>query len=556
MRLEFDSRVNVEMLSLFLDENVTGFESRDTLDFEALLKLPDICMVLDPHAVLEGQSNYDVAKKLLQAAPPKITQCDYFDAKTNLMTSLKKDAMVEGRTLTYCDQKHTTGTDTVQPVNGVGIVLINKGFTFTELVQSSKRLRGLGKGQKIVLSLTKELVRVIFEEMGEDKLSSSTFLLWTLLNESKMLEKSLSVAFEQQLHSIYRNALIKSLLICSKSDDPALFMKKRALLCRTHRQLLVDKVDNYEFITFANLAKDDPAFDKFSKIYNDYKRTHNKLFDYADTEQLTKLKAKAKTYLAKEGFEIRSERLNLTDQKEEQKQTCRENQDAIETEKKNTNWRIWDLNKLISGNNFKKWVSSEGLSPRTSCAQFNELTVVPICDMILNVKLHHNFYASINYFQNRVKARGGITTVVINKLPSFKYLFVVENQSNFPKYIIVQKDEANMIRGAIKAIQEAKTKTNLSFSLYLKNGHLVESYGSEKTIQNEVFHTIFAQANFLNGSTLYKGHVREALKKWLAEEGTAAKIACFMERSQQNKLVHETPIQKIFDEVMFLQSRC
>ena len=68
------------------------------------------------------------------------------------------------RRFAFYDQVHTTGMDIKQGPNAVAVLTLGKDMTFRDYAQGAYRMRGIGKGQTIVLFVIPEVQRLCVSE--------------------------------------------------------------------------------------------------------------------------------------------------------------------------------------------------------------------------------------------------------------------------------------------------------------------------------------------------------------------------------------------------------
>jgi hypothetical protein len=129
---------------------------------------PPAHALIDTGALITGMDNEEVAQFLLQRLPPAMEGVVYLDRNDRQMillrasgrsTSLAQCGIPPAQRFTFYDQIHTTGMDIKQAPSAKAIVTIGKAMTFRDYAQGTFRMRGIGKGQSIVLYLTPEAPR-------------------------------------------------------------------------------------------------------------------------------------------------------------------------------------------------------------------------------------------------------------------------------------------------------------------------------------------------------------------------------------------------------------
>lgn len=536
--VHFDGKVHAEMIDLLHKPSQTTIVVQEKLDFKSLLGIPHVCMVLDPHALLEGRSNESVAKELLEAGDKRFGRCEFYNNKTNVLTSTTFAQGDPNRTLTYLDQIHTTGVDTVQPADGVGVLLANKNLTFTELLQAAKRLRGYGKGQKIVIAATKELEESILKTVGLPKLTNQAIVLWTLLNEASQLQKITSVSFDQQLQSIYRGGLLARLL---QTPDPL----KKAAIVKKFQLLMKEPVNSNEFKELASLDMPKTPLQKFLDKCEEYKLAFSDLLDSKKEAEIESLKVLAANHLAGQKNDS-SEQLNITAQKEQQ--IYKETEDELNVSQKSGAHINWTAKEVALSETFMKDWSTDAfktLYELTNKSNFESLSMLPFSFLTGKIPVRDDLFVSGNFIKGHY---------LFEKLmPKIEYILDMIGLDNSHKYMVVSRTEANQIRDSweYNINNLWKEKNAIKMNLYQADGYRVTGgLGGDPHIDKE----IIAIANFFNGETRLEGDAKEEMKKWLSK-GTAEKIDRFVKSAYYRKATHQrnlqgTVIQKLFDELL------
>merc|ERR550537_2117892 len=68
---------------------------------------------------------------------------------------------------TFYDHVHTTGMDIKQPLSCTACLTLCKDTTFRDYAQGAYRMRGIGKGQKVLIFLTPEVKARITADVKE-----------------------------------------------------------------------------------------------------------------------------------------------------------------------------------------------------------------------------------------------------------------------------------------------------------------------------------------------------------------------------------------------------
>lgn len=541
MKKEFDSSVHAEMINCFYSSQHTEFLVRDILDFDELLKIPNLSMVLDPHAVLEGRLNSSVAEELAQKGKAIFDRVDYFGDQSNVLTSISCNEMKNPskRALTYCDQLHTTGVDTIQPHNGVALILAKHGLTFTELMQAAKRMRQYGKGQKIVIFMTRSLELEILKTMDAQKMTHQLFVLWTLLNESEIMHKSTSISFEQHLQSIYRRLLIDALFKSKTKTQKSSVVNK-------YRGLLVEKVNNNEYLEFASLEQPKSPLTAFQEKLKEYEQLYGDLLDPKSKEDIAALERMAKVYLPQKSLRVSTEGLNVTAQKEQQ--VYKETQDQVKTPVKNANpFPSFDALVLLNKKSlYQGWTTNK--FDNAFKVQIKRLPVFEASPITaVDPRSYEDLFftsAFLGMKQNQI-VKGKFKKA----FPKVEFILSLIGPRQKHRYVLISKRQAHDFRRAFLQFENKPCK--MEAHVYLLDGYeITSSTGNPKKLDDR----ILAIFRFINGETMYPGPLRVSLKSWLKEGNTSQKISQFLKKATDSGLVllrslQGTDVQLVFDEL-------
>ena len=73
---------------------------------------------------------------------------------------LERSGVPPERRFTFFDQVHTTGMDIPQTASANAVLTLGKDLTFRDYAQAAYRMRGIGKGQCIILFVTPQVGRL------------------------------------------------------------------------------------------------------------------------------------------------------------------------------------------------------------------------------------------------------------------------------------------------------------------------------------------------------------------------------------------------------------
>ena len=147
----------------------------------------------------------------------------YNDKGEQTLTNGKSVASVDpAKRVTFLDQSHTTGADTKQANNAVGVLTIGKSMLLRDLLQGAWRLRGLRKQQKIVFLVDTEVEQIIRESLvlGRDiPLNFQNILEFVVKNQSHRQGSDAYQSFIQQLEGLRQTLLLDILLGRYEMDE-------------------------------------------------------------------------------------------------------------------------------------------------------------------------------------------------------------------------------------------------------------------------------------------------------------------------------------------------
>ena len=151
---------------------------------------------IDAGATMVSKSNLEAARILLENAPASIKGVLFLDSQD------KKSLLFRGSTtpvleddysgispeqrITYYDHSHTRGTDILQHSCATALVTVNSDMTLSDYLQAIMRLRRLGKGQKVVISLPSSLAKKMETEVGKFCNSvQEQIIVWFFINGAR-----------------------------------------------------------------------------------------------------------------------------------------------------------------------------------------------------------------------------------------------------------------------------------------------------------------------------------------------------------------------------------
>lgn len=129
--------------------------------------------LIDTGALITGMSNREVAGRLCDLLPSEMEGVVYLEQgghKKILLKAgrrpmdLERCGVPKEKRFSFFDQVHTTGMDIPQGASARAILTLGKDLTFRDYAQGAYRMRGIGKGQRIILFIIPEVQRLLSVE--------------------------------------------------------------------------------------------------------------------------------------------------------------------------------------------------------------------------------------------------------------------------------------------------------------------------------------------------------------------------------------------------------
>ena len=142
----------------------TGWSVAAVLEKVAALR-PPVHALIDAGALITGYSNLEVAATLLPLLGAEFGGVVYLDQGGNKAIllrgggtmGLERCGLPKERRFSFFDQVHTTGMDIPQASNARAVLTLSAELTFRDYAQAAYRMRGIGKGQTLLLLVTPEV---------------------------------------------------------------------------------------------------------------------------------------------------------------------------------------------------------------------------------------------------------------------------------------------------------------------------------------------------------------------------------------------------------------
>jgi len=134
--------------------------------------------LIDAGALVTGMSNQEVAEHLIRLLDPTAFEGVVFleqggHKKILLRTGAKMDlercGIQKERRFSFFDQVHTTGMDIPQGAAARAVLTLGADLIFRDFAQAAFRMRGIGKGQRIILFVIPEVERLKSNESARGR---------------------------------------------------------------------------------------------------------------------------------------------------------------------------------------------------------------------------------------------------------------------------------------------------------------------------------------------------------------------------------------------------
>jgi hypothetical protein len=536
MACRFDASADGEALHLLFNPEWTDLIS----DENHLQERPfAYCMLIDPKAYLEGNENRKIAEDLLNVTNSKITHVQYFDENNHLVLLdrnscihlANKELCSPENRVTYCDQQHSTGTDTVQPHDGKALLLISPGLTLTDLIQGSKRMRKWGNGQRVVLWCAPKGYAEIITRY--QKLTMDTLIMWCVENEAAQLDKTLLFSYLEQVHSVYRKSVLLQIMSLATASQKSLTFK-------FYRSLFVDTVDMHEYIVHASLDAPPSPLQKFNTTFEGYRSLYQDVLSAEDKEELSRIAEKARALLGGIDRECKTGAREVEMTVLLERDCVQTNQVCIEKSLIQYNPTVWKPDTLLRSRFFiEKFMNRDLESLTRSGFQFpkrSKLFFEPLSRVFPEGHFDSSIFATENFFHKRAinkrilpKNTLAKDTIVFKKhLPPVKYLLclIPKYQDCRPRYILLGDKESDKLRKWINNLSVTEELRDFDSALYDNRGVCWARSPGSKEVCGKA--RVMAQVQFLNGETFYNDDTKEELEKWIYEKGTLERLRFFL----------------------------
>jgi len=172
---------DTKMLNTLSDPTVVEvFPIAELWSAQSLLKVvaaeqPPLSALIDVGALITGLSNIEVAQSLLDYGLPHdaVVFCDHGGEQQVLRRGRREAVKLAHcmfppeRRFVFYDQIHTTGIDIPHARTARAALTIGKDSTFRDYAQGAYRMRGVGRGQRLKVLLTPEVLTRVHLEVPE-----------------------------------------------------------------------------------------------------------------------------------------------------------------------------------------------------------------------------------------------------------------------------------------------------------------------------------------------------------------------------------------------------
>jgi len=216
-----------------------GWKVDDILKWVADHESPSFNALIDTGALITGLTNEEVARSLLKMDGPGMKNIEvvvffsdngeqlFVDRGGGLPAPLSRCGVGKSRRFVFYDQVHTTGTDVKHKLDAVAAVTLGKDMTLRDYTQGCWRMRGIAKGQKIIVLMVDEVKKLVTDVMGVSKSKNSMrdklvgVVSWLITNSLRSEEMQHLQLLQQNLGNVWRQCAIRELLISSAPKLPA-----------------------------------------------------------------------------------------------------------------------------------------------------------------------------------------------------------------------------------------------------------------------------------------------------------------------------------------------
>lgn len=539
------------LIHALMQPDICTLKQCDSLDPEKLAVFGNFSLQLDPQAYYDDMTNEEVIEKFLSTRS-KQTLGVYFCSKTNTLVGKTADSdpkpyrhnVVDGREcIYYLDEMHCVGTDITLPTDTTALLLINKGLTFSKLTQSVKRLRKFGlSDQKVVLCIDKNLACALAKRYNT--ISIQNILQWTVENEAEEIEKSLLVAYQQQIHAIYRARLLRTMI-----TRPAEPLQKFELYAK-YRDLLLDTINLEQFYDDASIEPVKTSLEKLKEYSSGLQEKFSELLTEQDAILVQKTVETGCRYLSGQNEKIDDQTFDITSTQECQisLHTDEEAEKRIAehlsssllpkmlllSEHFKTQFLCSDLKKLVCTGHLADTPSRPYFVPASklftepdfdSSLFFTHNFIKMNNDPLKKQEVKQDAVAHLQKALIHSGAESDETMRLFRKsLPQVRFVLVVRSVENaFFRYIVLHEHEAHEVRGFLTELSPVGKKKFDGMHIQLINTYGDDLNPSSPRLAqaSKVTHDMaLAQLTFLNGDTVYTEARARALKSWFQEDKT------------------------------------
>lgn len=198
---------------------------------------PPYHALIDTGALITGMTNKAAAEYMLKVGLSTMKGVVFLDEEDRQMVLLRQGMKVVkladcglafGERFSFYDHVHTTGMDIKQAVDARAALTLGKDMVFRDYAQGAFRMRGIGKGQTIILFVTPEVNDLIKKHVSigatgkagapgvGDATNSVRFLKdvvsWLVINSMRVDSIQYNLLCEQSVSNIWRKRCFNVLM--------------------------------------------------------------------------------------------------------------------------------------------------------------------------------------------------------------------------------------------------------------------------------------------------------------------------------------------------------
>lgn len=230
LKVEAEAGTDAKTLKILFEESrfdVTELPSNSINDLIETIDL-NFDVLIDGGGYCKGKngSSTQIAELIAKRSNCKVVVYDKKGIKQEVskdkVTLFKED--LDPKRKTVFDESRATGGDIKQKTSATAKLTIGESITLRDLWQHARRLRGLGKGQKVSFWVSPDVASMIRKVCNKEKNSPLNFddiFYFAVDNQSKQFGLEYFKAFKQQLDNIAQIMLLKAVITLSLQGKEA-----------------------------------------------------------------------------------------------------------------------------------------------------------------------------------------------------------------------------------------------------------------------------------------------------------------------------------------------